>query len=115
MINHYHHLLKISIFLKDTNSSSDNSDDGDNECDVSDEYLFPLHMAFILWELYVELHKKLNLILIDDKNLRKWVGSHTQQRSAQKEGNAANAKADTLSVYGLSSEQQIQIIYAGKK
>ena len=71
--------------------------------------MFPYYIAFVLWGPYTEPSKRLTLILTDDKNLKKGVGSRTQQRSAQKNEKSVNAKADTTNMRGFLTEQQFEI------
>ena len=95
---------------KDSDSSYHASDDDDDEDDdVPVDYLFPSYMAFVLWGPYVEPCKRLNLILTDDKNLKKGVGSRSQQRSAIKAEKLANSKVDTTAERGFSTEQRLEI------
>ena len=88
-------------------SSEDESNQEENE--IPSDYLFPSFYVFVLHGPFVAAGDQLDINLIENKDKKKGEGTRAQQRKAEAKEKEIDAKGDTSSKRGFTTDQRIDI------
>ena len=99
---------------KDKHISSDyesNSEESsvEKEDEIPSDYVFPSFYVFVLHGPFVPTADQLDINIIESKDKKKGEGTRSQQRKAEAREKANDAKGDSTSTRGFTTDQRIDI------